>query len=302
MNMTKRTCLFGILASLALTGLASSSAARAENCETPPVIRFSMIPLGDIEREIRRYQPLLKRIEEATGRPVSVVRPTSYASVVEGLLGGAIDIASLGPASYVEASGEDEHLTPFATTEKREGVFQVKGPYYHAMLVVLAGSRFADVASLKGAHLALTDPGSTSGSLLPRKQFSPGLGMPLESYFGAISFSGSHAKSAMALARGEVDAAFIASAQLEEASISGTLPASQVRVLWKSEPIPYDPFVLRGQLCENVRKEIRSAFLGDAATASLRELLNGFNATRFIPVNDSHYAGIRKLLDKAPKK
>lgn len=299
--MTKRTRLVGLLASIALNGLAGVSAAHAEKCETPPIIRFSMIPLGDIDQEIKRYQPLFKRIGELTGRTVSVVRPTSYASVVEGLLGGGIDIASLGPATYVEARNEDELLTPFATTEKREGAFQVKGPYYHAMLVVLAGSRFADVASLKGAHLALTDPGSTSGSLLPRKQFAPGLGMPLESYFGAISFSGSHSKSAMALARGEVDAAFIASAQLEDANISGALPAKQVRVLWKSEPIPYDPFVFRGQLCESLRKEIRSAFLGDAATVSLHDLLKGFNATRFIPVNDSHYAGIRKLLDKTPK-
>ncbi len=296
--MIKRQSRIGWLATIALNCLVGIPGAHAEKCETPPIIRFSMIPLGDIDQEIRRYQPLFRRIKEMTGRTVSVVRPTSYASVVEGLIGGSIDIASLGPASYVEAKNEDEALTPFATTEKREGVFQVKGPYYHALLVVLASSIYNDIAALRGTRLALTDPGSTSGSLLPRQQFSPHLGMPMEKYFAAISFSGSHAKSVSALARGAIDTAFVASSQLEEAHISGVLPATQVRVLWKSEPIPYDPFVYRGQLCENLRKQIRSAFLGEVTTPGMRDLLHSFNATRFIPVDDTHYAGIRKLLDK----
>ncbi len=166
------------------------------------------------------------------------------------------------------------------------------------MLVVLAGSGFTTIASLKGARLALTDPGSTSGSLLPRKEITPQLGMSLEAYFGAVSFSGSHAKSALELARGEVDAAFIASTQLEQAHVAGTLPASRVRILWKSDPIPYDPFVYRGQLCESLRKQIRAAFFGDAATQSLHDLLAGFRSTRFIPVDDGHYAVIRNVLQK----
>ena len=299
--MTKWINLTSLLAAIVLNSLAGITAAHAEKCDNPTIIRFSMIPLGDIDREIKRYQPLFKRIKELTGRTVSVVRPTSYASVVEGLLGGSIDIATLGPATYVEAKKEDESITAFATTEKREGTFQVKGPYYHAMLVVLANSGYRDIPALKGSHLALTDPGSTSGALLPRNQFAPRLGMPLESYFGSISFSGSHAKSVLALLRREADAAFIASSQLEEAHIAGALSATQVRVLWKSDPIPYDPFVFRGPLCEPLRKQIRAAFLADAATTSLRELLDSFNAVRFIPVDDTHYAGIRKLLEKTPK-
>lgn len=298
MFVTRWQCRLGLLATIALNGLVGIPGAQAAKCEAPPIIRFSMVPLGDIDQEIRRYQPLLRRIEEMTGRTVSVVRPTSYASVVEGLIGGSVDIASLGPAAYVAAKKEDQLLTPFATTEKREGAFQVKGPYYHALLVVLASSIYGDIAALRGSRLALTDPGSTSGSLLPRQQFPPRLGMTLEKYFGAISFSGSHFKSVSALVHREVDTAFIASSQLEEGHLSGVLPARQVRVLWKSEPIPFDPFVYRGQLCENLRKQIRSAFLGDAITPGMRDLLAGFNATRFIPVDDSHYAGIRKVLDK----
>jgi phosphonate transport system substrate-binding protein len=285
-----------ILAALLLCGLSTGARAQGQKCETPPSIRFSTIPAGDLETDLRRYQPLFRRIEELTGKPVSVVRPSSYASVVEGLMSGSIDIARLGPATYVEAREGDERITAFATTERLKGEFQVKGPYYNALLVVLASSRHRDIDSLKGARLALTDPASTSGSRLPRQQFAPRLGVPLEKFFATLSFSGSHAKSVLALARGDVDAAFIASTQLEEAHVAGILPAGQVRVLWTSDPIPHDPFVYRGQLCEPLRRQIRAAFLDDQATRSLRALLDGFNAARFVAVDDSNYAGIRRLL------
>jgi phosphonate transport system substrate-binding protein len=284
------------LAALALCSVVTGARAQGEKCQTPQSLRFSTIPAGDLEADLRRYQPLLKRIAELTGKPVSVVRPSSYASVVEGLMGGSIDIARLGPATYVEAREGDERITPFATTENLKGEFQVKGPYYNALLVVLASSRYGDIASLRGARLALTDPASTSGSLLPRQQFTPRLGMPLEKYFATLSFSGSHAKSVLALVRGDVDTAFIASTQLEEAHVGGLLPAGRVRVLWTSAPIPHDPFVYRGQLCEPLRRQIRAAFLDDQATRSLRALLDGFNAARFVAVDDNNYAGIRRLL------
>ena len=286
---------------LVMACLAGTAVAQVRTCELPERIRFAMIPFGDVETNLKRYQPLLKRIEKITGRQITVLRPGSYAAVVEGLLGGHIDIAELGPATYVDAKRDDEEITPFATIEKRAGAFMPGGGHYKAMLVVLASSPHRNIASLKGSRLALTDPASTSGSLLPRKQFVPLLGVPLEKYFAHISFTGSHSRSIQALDRGEIDAAFVSSAQLDEANASGKLAASKVRVLWASAAIPYDPFVYRGQLCETLRTQISSAFLGEAAAVSLRELLDGLNATRFVAVDDSHYAGIRSLFEKADK-
>jgi phosphonate transport system substrate-binding protein len=256
-----------------------------------------MIPVGDVERRLRAYRPLFQRIERATGRPVAVVRPGSYSSVVEGLLNGGVDVAALGPATYVEAKKGDANIVAFATIETRGGTYQLKGPYYQSLLVTLADSRYTDIAALRGAHLGLSDPGSTSGSLIPREQFAPLLGVPLERYFGRISYTGNHARSVRALATGEVDAAFIASRLVEDAHVSGKLPGHKIRVLWTSPPIPYDPFVYRGQLCEPLRQQIRDAFLNPATEPSLSGLLREFDAVRFIPIEDSQYEGIRRLLD-----
>lgn len=274
--------------------------AHAQTCESPTVIRYAMVPLREIELDLRRRESLFKRMTELTGRPVEVVRATSYRSVVEGLLRGAVDVAELGPATYIEATEGDRQITAFATTERSEGVYQLRGAHYQSMLVVLAKIDFSDIDTLKGTRLALTDPGSTSGAMLPRKQFVGRVGMPLENYFGAVSYSGSHARSVQALVSGAVDAAFVASAQLEEAHLAGKLRKNDVRVLWTSGPIPNDPTVYRGQLCEPLKRRITEVFLGEGAGMVLRDYMAAMNAERFVAVDDSLYAGIREVLEAPP--
>ncbi len=294
MNSTMKSLL--AIASFGLQ-LSTPGSVQAEPCETPTAIRYSMVPLRDADLDQRLHQPLFKRITEVTGRPVEVVRATSYRSVVEGLLRGAIDMAELGPATYLEAAKGDPQITAFATMEKREGVYQIRGSHYQSMLTVLATSELRDVASLKGGSLALTDPGSTSGAQLPRKHFAAQVGMPLENYFGTVSYSGSHANSVLALAAGKVDAAFISSSQLEEANTAGRLRKRDVRVLWTSGPIPYDPVVYRGQLCDPLKRQLEAVLLGEGASVSLSDWLEAMNAVRFVPVEDSLYAGIREVLE-----
>jgi len=294
---TKRHHLFCFFTALLLNFLAGITVVHAEKCELPQSLRFSRIPVGNIENDSTRFKALFKRLEQLTGLPVVMVRANSYAAVVEGLLGGNVDIAELGPATYTEARNNDNQITPFATIERGAGIYQTKGSYYHALLVVLASKDYRDIAALKNTRLMLADPGSTSGSLLPRKQLTPGLGAPFEKYFSTVSFSGSHAKSIQALTQGKADTTFVSSVQLENAHLMNSLPASEVRILWKSDPIPYDPFVYRGQLCSSLRKQIREAFLGNAASTELRDLLVTMKADRFIATDDSQYAGIRKLLE-----
>ena len=162
--------------------------------------------------------------------------------------------------------------------------------------MVLERSGKHDLSKLRGARLVLTDPVSTSGSLLPRRQFEASLGQTLERYFGSVSFSGSHGRSIQSVLKGDADAGFISSIQLEEALLTGRLDKGQVRVLWSSEPIPNDPFVYRGALCEGLRKQIRSAFLGEEADQELGEMLRRLKSVRFVPVDDRLYQPIRDLL------
>ena len=99
---------------------------------------------------------------ELTGKQIEFFLPTSYASVVEGLLGGFIHVAVLGPYAYVIANEKDPSIEVFATYAKKPGHMQEEGPGYRAALISKTGSKFTDIESLKGATLGLVDPGSTN--------------------------------------------------------------------------------------------------------------------------------------------
>lgn len=284
------------LLSVGLTMTAASAKEASPACESPESIRFSVTPSASAEVMRHLYAGLVKRIEATTGRHVMVVQPTSYAAVIEGLLNGNLDVASMGPASYIEAHQGDDRISPFATIERRSGPFQAQGAHYQALLVVLTARALTSVETLRGTRLTLTDPSSTSGALLPRKRFAARYGASVDDFFRTVAYSGSHAKSLQMLLHGETDAIFIASNHLEDAVADGTLAASQVRVLWRSEAIPFDPFVYRGQLCAALRGQIREAFFGDAAPAELQEILQPLNANQFVPANDAAYDNLRRVL------
>ncbi|WP_180375585.1 phosphate/phosphite/phosphonate ABC transporter substrate-binding protein [Mesorhizobium sp. 8] len=207
MTVLKRF-LAGLATAGAIVAYAGSSQA-AEECKNPDSLVFSIIPTEETTQELGIYKPLIDKIKEKTGKSVEFFMPTSYASVIEGMVNGWVQIGVHGPNSYVLAKEKDPKLEVFATYTKAKGHFQEEGPGYKAVLVVKTGSKFDSIEKLKGSVLALADPASTSGNLLPRMVFGPlvGVGPDLEKYFSKVVYSGGHDQSALAVEEGRVDAA-----------------------------------------------------------------------------------------------
>jgi len=273
----------------------AASCVQAAACDDPPRLRFSLVPQGDTKKDAAAFQPMLEALERELGKPVEVIYPDSYDFVVEGLLATRIDLAFLGPASYVSAKNSDPDIEAFASYSTRAGAFQQEGSFYRSLLVVRSTSRYRDSESLKGAKLALVDPVSTSGAVVPRRLFSPLIKATFESYFSRVVYSGGHNKSAAALANRQIDAAFIASNHLSDFVAAGNAAREDYRVLWQSEPIPLDPFVYRGRLCAPIKDGIRKVFLANNGER-YPELLARYNAVRLSPVSDDSYSQIRELL------
>lgn len=277
------------LAGLVFWALSQCAPSHAATCEMPDRLRFSTIPRGDFKRDIAELQPLLDKLQTALGIPVEVYMPPSYGAVVEALRSGTVQLARLGPASYVSARRADPQLTPFASHANRATPFQPAGAFYLSLLIVRADSGITDVAALRGKRLALVDPESTSGALVPRRVFATQVGTGLESYFAQVGYSGSHLQSVHRLLSGQVDAAFVGSQNLAWATAADPEAARRVRVLWKSDAIPTDPIVVRGQLCGPVKAKIRDVFL-DRAAAPGRP-----GVVRFVPVSDKDYQSVRDM-------
>lgn len=290
------TKLSRILLSAAL-GTALTGAALAQpKCEDPKVLRFSIIPTEETIQELTLYKPVIDILSKNTGKKIEFYMPTSYASVIEAMLGNWVDIAVHGPASYVIGNEKSQTIEVFATYAKAKGIYQEEGPGYHAVLVAKKGSKFTDVKALKGAVVALADPASTSGNLLPRVEFASTIGgVELEAYFSKVVYSGSHDKSAVAVHEGKADAAFVATHRLDNVIQRGLAKAEDFVVLWKSRLVPQDPFTYRAQLCPELKHKIKATFLNLHTQPAAEKFLKNLHSIKFVAMESKDYDIIRDL-------
>ena len=283
-------CLFGLL--LLVWWPATADA----DCNQHS-LRLAVIPKKNMVELMQEYQPLLQRLQQVVGMPVDIVAASSYESVVDAIVSGGVDIAWLGPASYVLAHGRAPGIEPFASLTISEGYFTPAGHHYQALLLV-KGDGAQHLDGLVGKRLALSDPASTSGSVVPKAEFSAQVGMPVTRYFGSTVYTGSHDKSLEALLQGKVDAAFVSSVQTDAYLNSGKIQRDTLRVLWRSAPIYYDPFVFRAGLCAAVKEQVRTAMLTEPQ--ALAAFLAAERASGVVPVSHANYQALQQMMQPAP--
>jgi len=292
-GIKKLITVFAMMA-ISILGV-GSQLAMAATCENPEALTLAIIPTEESVAELQLYKPVTDRMEKLTGKKIQFFMPTSYASVVEGLLSKFVDVAVLGPYSYVIANSKDKSIEVFATYAKRPGHMQEEGPGYRGVLISKRGSKFTTIDSLKGSTLGLTDPGSTSGNLMPRVAFTKVIGKDLEKFFGKVVYTGSHELSSVAVVKGKVDAAFVATHRFDNVVNKGEASLDGVNILWKSDPIPQDPFVYRNTLCENIKAKIRETFLDLKGQPGAKKFLDNVKSNTFVRMSSDDYNIIRDL-------
>ena len=221
------------------------------------VIRFGLIPSEDADKLIADSQPFIKQLEKNIGLPIKPYVAIDYSAVIEALKSDQLEIAFLGPASYVLAKDK----VGCQIDAVARGVMAKTGKSsYQMYLVTQPKSRIYDVQDLKGKTFAFVDPASTSGNFMPRYVFSRNHINP-ENDFKSIYFSGTHQASLIAAKEGKVEAACIASEVYDLAIERGQMKESDLRVFYRSQPIPGSPFVVRTNLPKELQNKLRKGFL-----------------------------------------
>lgn len=281
--------------SLALTAWLAAPLANAQCSQQS--LHIAVIPKKSMDVLAREYQPLLDRLSQALNMPVQLMPSSSYESVVDAIVSGGVDMAWLGPASYILAHQRDPRVEPFASLTISNGYFTPAGHHYQALL--LAPRDMAkNLDALRGSRVALTDPASTSGSVIPDREFSTQIGQPLSQFFGSVVYSGSHDKSLDALLEKRVDAAFVASVRADAYLNSGRISRDTFKVLWRSDPIYFDPYVFSGSLCAPLKEQIRAAMLDDPK--GLADFLKSQDASGIVPVSHAQYEPLLRLMQPEP--
>jgi phosphonate transport system substrate-binding protein len=295
MYRQKFTMMTAVLCLSIFISFSISGGALAAECENPDTLTFSIIPTEETIQELTIYKPVIDYLAKMTGKKIEFYMPTSYATVVEAMIGKWVDVAVHGPYSYVIANSKDPDIQVFATYAKKPGYIQEEGPGYKAALITKKGSKFTSIESLKGATIGLTDPASTSGNLVPRVVFTKEINMTLEKYYSKVIYTGGHDLSTMAVYEGKVDAAFVATHRFDNVIERGMVKKEDFNYLWFSPAIPQDPFTYRGSLCPELKNNIQQTFLTLHEQPAAAAFLKNVNSNKFVKMTSADYDVIRDL-------
>lgn len=248
------------------------------------VLTVGLIPSEDSRAMIANSQAMMDMLSRALGMPVKPFVAADYNGVIEALRSRRLDVAYLGPFSYV-LGATVANIEAFAVAETKKA----GRTSYHSLIVAHKDSGIRTLADLKGRTFAFVDPTSTSGHLFPKAGLLKE-GFDPDKAFGRVIFSGSHDSNAVAVQNRRIDAVAIADRILDSAIAKGQARREDLVVVWKSAPIPESPTVWRKDLDPQLKKRVQAAFLEVKDIPwSDQGLLNGFH-----PTSDAAYDVIRE--------
>jgi phosphonate transport system substrate-binding protein len=264
-----------IVAAMAATGMALSGTATFAGAHSK-IDEFRIGILGGENQSdrLRSNECLRAKAEDILGVPTKLFAPADYNGVIEGLLGGNLDMAWLGASAYAKV-----YLTNPNAVEPVLVKINTDGSMgYHSIGFARADSGIKSLEEMKDKVFAFGDPNSTSGFLIPSVEIpAAGFSMNKGEYFGDITFSGGHEQTIVGVFNGDYDAGVTwadglgawedgyNSGALRKASDAGLVDMTQLVEIWKSKVIPEGPIVLRTDLPSDVKVKVTGLVAGLAS-------------------------------------
>ncbi|MCE8514033.1 phosphonate ABC transporter substrate-binding protein [Ruegeria pomeroyi] len=271
--------------------------------------RIGILGGENAQDRLNSNECLREKAEELLGVETKLFAPADYNGVIQGLLGGTIDMAWLGASGYAKTYLSDpEAVEPILVKVNNDG-----GYGYYSIGFARKDSGITSLADMKGKVFGFGDPNSTSGFLIPSIEIPQETGATMTSgdYFGEVKFTGGHEQTIVAVSNGEVDGGVtwadglgawedgFNSGALRKAVDAGLVDMNDLVQIWQSKPIPEGPFVVRKALPADVKVKMTGLL---ASLKSMDEecaygVLQG-DAKGFMPITHDAYEVIieaRKL-------
>ncbi len=284
-----------VLAAAALTAMTASGAMASDISE----FRIGILGGENASDRLRSNECLKTRTADLLGVETKLFAPADYNGVIEGLLGGNLDMAWLGASGYAKVYLTDpEAVEPVLTKINEDGSFG-----YYSIGFARTDKGIGSLDDMKGKKFGFGDPNSTSGYLIPSIEI-PAAGYTMESgdHFGEVVFTGGHEQTIVSVFNGDIDGGVtwadglgdwedgFNSGALRKAVDAGLVDMTQLTEIWRSKVIPEGPIVLRKDLPEDVKIKVVAML---ASLPSLDpECAYGFMAGKIkaiAPVSHSDY-------------
>ncbi len=256
--------------------------------EEPPLI-LGVHPYASAARLLEAYKPLAAYLSRKTGRVITVNISKDYRTHIQLIGEGKLDIAYMGPASYVKLVAR-YGKKPLLARQAIHG-----NPTFQGRIVVRQESRISSLAELLGRHFAFGEAASTMSHLVPRYMLRRA-GVTVDQLAG-YRFVGSHDNVALAVLAGDFDAGAVKEAIYEKYQPHG------LKILASTPVLSEHLLVTRSNLPDPLQQALREALyaLKDDPQGSV--IMNGIKPgmTAWLPVADADYSNLRIILDALAK-
>ena len=257
-----------LLAALAATTALAAPALAQEITE----FRIGILGGDNVQSRLNNYQCFADYIAEELNVEVKLFTPADYNGVIQGFLGGTLDLAWFGASSYAALHLQDPSAgEPIAVKTNLDGSYS-----YHSIGFARKDSGITSVEGLEGKVFGFGDPNSTSGYLIPSVEIPAQYDVTMESgdFFGEVKFTGGHEQTIVAVYNGDIDAGVTwadglgnwedgyNSGALRRAVDNGLVDMNELVQIWQSKPIPEGPVTIREALPADVKEKVTALVLG----------------------------------------
>ncbi len=289
---------------LALALAATTALSTGTLAEEITEFRIGILGGENAQDRLNSYSCLQEYTEELLGVETKLFAPADYNGVIQGLLGGTLDMAWLGASSYAATYLQDpEAVEPVLVKVNMDGSIG-----YHSIGFARKDSGIASIDDMEGKVFGFGDPNSTSGYLIPSieiPQYKDGITMESGEYFGEVKFTGGHEQTIVAVNNGDIDGGVTwadgqgnwedgyNSGALRKAVDAGLVDMNDMVQIWKSNVIPEGPVVLRKALPGDVKEQMTA--LVDGLHEKDQECAYGVAAGEtlgFQPVDHATYESV----------
>ncbi len=223
----------GLASVVLLSGCASASEPEQSN-GFPSEIVIGAIPNENSTDLTGTYEPLIKMIEAETGSKVKLQQASDYAGIVEGMIADRVDIAFLGPFSYVIATANKADIQAAWRLDAKQGTRPPVTTHWGSPRA--ATTAVTGIEDFAGKDTCFVDPGSTSGFLYPSAGPDQS-GVATSGKESDISkalkpiYAGSHDASALSVKSGQCEVGFAMQSMVEDTLPGkGELQAGELEV------------------------------------------------------------------------
>ena len=240
-----------------------------------------------------QLQHLTEYLTKTLKRPVSIQAIKDYNRTVDLLVEEKVQVAVLGPLSYIEAKQRNPQIEPIvAPINKSTG-----RPWYKSAIIANSASGSQTLDDLKGKRLGFVSKLSTSGYMFAVVHLL-GLGFNFDTDFASVQFFKNQEDTLAALLDGKVDAIAINLDIYNQAKEAGKINYFY-QVIWESEPIPESPIVVTQKLSPQLITELKEAFL--SAPIGMLSLA-GVPSNGYTLVQDSDYYQVKQVKKQLDEK